>query len=157
MWRYSFKVRVFFDHSCQNVRRGVTLKDRLARKHLEQDAAECPDVSPLIDRLATGLLGRHIGSCAQDESRASGRNRYRRRVAWLARGGRLLHRLCQAEVQHLHQTVWRDLDVCRFEVSVHLAFLMRGFERFGDLTRNAEGLINWKSTLPDAIGQRRPF
>ncbi len=134
MRRDSLEVRLFLDHGGQNIRCGLTLEGRFARKHLEQHAAECPDVGPLIDCLAAGLLGRHISGGAEDDSRASGRNRYCRRVDTLAGRGSLPHRLCQAEVQHFHHTRWRDFDVRRFQIAMHFAFLMRCFERFGDLT-----------------------
>ncbi len=40
---------------------------------------------------------------------------------------------------------------------MHPALFMRRFERLGDLAGNAEGLVQRKRALPDAIGQRRAF
>src|SRR5260370_9146412 len=52
----------------------------------------------------------------------------------MSRGGRLLSRLRQAEVEYLLRPCRRDLDVRRFQIAMHDALLVRGLERFGDLS-----------------------
>ena len=65
-------------------------------------------------------------------------------------------RLGQAEVEHLHGAVGPHLDVCRLEIAMDDALLVRGFERLGDLPRDRQRLGERKRALRDAIGERRP-
>ena len=55
-----------------------------------------------------------------------------RRLALGCRG------LRQAEVEHLHLVVRRDLDVGRLEVAVDDSGFVRLFERLGNLLRNRQ-------------------
>ena len=48
------------ENPAQNLRRGFAGERRLRREHLEQDAAERPDVHSSVDRLPLYLLGRLI-------------------------------------------------------------------------------------------------
>ena len=55
-----------------------------------------------------------------------------------------LHRLRQPEVEHLDRAVGADLDVGRLQIAMDDALLVRGFERFGDLPRDRERLVERK-------------
>ena len=53
-------------HVGQHVGRIVALESAPAAQHLEENAAERPDVGALVDRLSARLLRRHVGRGAQD-------------------------------------------------------------------------------------------
>ena len=65
----------------------------------------------------------------------------RRLIGARRRRRRGVERLRQAEVEHLHGAVRRDLDVGRLQVAVDDAVLVRRFERFGDLARDAKRFV----------------
>ena len=50
-----------------------------------------------------------------------------------------------------------DLDIGRLEIAVDDALLVRRFERFGDLLRGGQRLVNRHRALCDAIRQCRPL
>ena len=51
-----------------------------------------------------------------------------------------VERFGEAEVEHLHDAVRRDLHVGRLEIAMDDAFLVRGLERLGDLAGDGEGV-----------------
>jgi hypothetical protein len=59
--------------------------------------------------------------------------------------------LGQAEVEHLHETVWSDLDVGGFEVAMDDAFVVRGLERIGNLTGDRQRFLYLKRTIGDHV------
>ena len=64
-------------------------------------------------------------------------------------------RFGQAEVQHFHLALRRNLDVGGFQVAVNDAFLMSGFQSICDLAANAEGCFDRQRTIPrDSFPQR---
>ena len=65
--------------------------------------------------------------------------------------------LRQAEVEHLHGAVRRDLDVRRLQIAVDDALLVRRFERLRDLARDRECLLNRQRTPGQTLGERRAF
>ena len=86
-------------------------------------------------------------------------------AAMLQRDGRRIVRqrrgdcssLRQAEVEQLDRAVRRDLDVGGLQIAMDDALVVRGFERVGDLPRDAERLVERNRSLLDPLGQRRPF
>ena len=52
-----------------------------------------------------------------------------------------IERLRQPEVEHLHRAVGSDFDVCRLEIAMDDALLVRGFERVRDLLRDRQRLV----------------
>ena len=72
------------------------------------------------------------------------------------RRGRLRH-LGQPEIEHLHRTVRRHLNVPRFQIAVHHSFFMRGLQRLGDLIRNGQRLPPRNGSTCDPFCQRRAF
>ena len=59
-----------------------------------------------------------------------------RRCRWWSAG-----HLRQSEVEHLHRAVGLDLDVGGLQVAMRDASLVRGFQRVGDLPRDAQSFI----------------
>ncbi len=64
-----------------------------------------------------------------------------------------VQRLGQAEVQDLDDAVAGDLDVGRLQVAMDDAALVRRLERFGDLQRNRDGLVQRNTTAADPVGE----
>src|SRR5262245_59011316 len=60
------------------IRDGPAWKRGATSQHLVEHAAEGPDVCPLVDRLAAGLLGTHVRCGADDQSLACVIDRDRR-------------------------------------------------------------------------------
>ena len=52
-----------------------------------------------------------------------------------------IHRFREAEVEHLHRAVGAHLDVRGLEIAMDDALLVRRFERFGDLPRDRQRLV----------------
>ena len=55
-------------------------------------------------------------------------------------------KLREAEVEHLHCTFWRDLDIGRFQVAMDDPLLVRGLERLGNLLSDRKSVVNWNRT-----------
>ena len=60
---------------------------------------------------------------------------------------RRLHRLRQAEVEHLHRAVGAHLDVRGLQIAMDDPLLVRGFERLGDLLRDRQAPRRAESRL----------
>ena len=74
--------------------------------------------------------------------------------------------LGEAEIEHFHAGVRRDLDVRRFEIAMDDALLVCGFDCLSDLPRDQERLIyrNWSALNPvlecftiDQLEDQRPL
>ena len=118
--------------------------------HFIEDHAEAPDVGTVIDRLAAGLLRRHVGGGSHHDalSRAGNRGHVR-----LVRGRR--PHLGEAEIEHLHVIARADEDVGGLDVAVDDARGMRGVQRVGDLDAHVEHRGQAQRTGGEPILQRR--
>ena len=143
----------------QHVGDGLAWKCSSACQHLVQHAAERPDVRALVDRLAARLLRTHVGGGAQN-ARPCLRHRRtgdRRRLRCIARrAARRFERFREAEVEHLHRAVRPHLDVGRLQIAMDDALLVRRFERFGDLLRDRQRLVERDRPARDAVRQSSP-
>jgi hypothetical protein len=63
----------------------------------------------------------------------------------------------EAEIEHLHDAVWRDLDVRGLQIAVDDAFLVSGLEGIGDLPSNCERIRNGDRTIEHTIRQCLAF
>jgi hypothetical protein len=109
--------------------RGFAAERHLADQQLEEHAAERPDVDPLVERLAARLFGTHVGRRPQNH--AGLRRSRHRHVAPVADFG-------ETKIEHLHETVRRDFHVCRLQVAMDDALLVRRVEGVGYLPGDLE-------------------
>ena len=120
---------------------------RHAREHLVQHAAERVDVASTIDvLLGAGLLGTHVGGCAECEAGA-------RHTADV---GCLLDRSCDAEVGDDGATC-RALDenVVRLDIAVDDVVRVGMLQRVGDVAGDLEGALDGELLLALNEGAER--
>src|SRR6185436_20842951 len=94
-------------------------RDRLAGKrappgeHLEKHATKRPDIRSLVDRLPSGLLWAHVGSCSEDHAEArESRRRESRDIRGIGRQRtRRFEGLRESEIENLDRPVRSELDV----------------------------------------------
>ena len=122
-------------------------KQPRAGDHLVQHDAKRPDVSTPIDRLALSLFRRHVGGRTQN---GGGTRRDGDRGAVK---GRLVQDLGQAEVEHLDQPAGRQHHVGRLQIAMDDAFLVRSFERDGNLCRDRQRLVHRDRATRKALGE----
>ena len=133
------------------------LRHRLARRNNGLPVSISYSTTPnaqMSARLSTGLparlLGRHVGRGAQDHAGLVARIVSVGECADRRPPASLDQRLGQAEIQHLHAPVGRDLDVRRLEIAMDDALFVRVLQRLGDLPRDRQRLSSGS-----APGQRR--
>jgi hypothetical protein len=141
-----------------HVRHVRALEREVSGEHLEEHAAERPDVGALVHRLAACLLRAHVGGGAEDRAASGERGRGQRRRLRLARRRRgLVEGLRKPEVENLQRPVGPQLDVRRLQVAVHDPALVGGLECEGDLRAEPERFVERQPAARDALRERRPF
>ena len=113
--------RVALDDCRQRFARVGAFERAPAGEHLEEHAAEGPDVAAFVGRASSRLLGAHVGRGTENHAnpRQHGRRRDGRRVQWIESAGwRGLGRLGQAEIEHLRAIVCGQRDVRGLEIAV---------------------------------------
>ena len=121
----------------------ISPEGKLAGQHLIEDDAEGPDVGPLVEIAAPGLLGRHIGHSPQCR---------------LALGQRApATELGQPEVHDLGLALLRNHDVGAFYVAVNDAFAMGLAQPGRNLRDDVQDLFSSKRPLFDPFPERLPF
>jgi hypothetical protein len=114
--------------------RTLPLERPLAGGHLVKDDAQAEDVGPLIDRLALGLLRRHVGR-GSDHPAFSGHVHIS--------GGQLfilLQQLGQSEVEDLGPPFLVEHDVAGLQIAVQHAMLVRIAHRADQGNRDVQDL-----------------
>ena len=153
--RQRVPVRFESNDRAEHVGHVLAIKCAPAGQHLVQHAAERPYIAALVSLASLRLLRRHVRGRAENDAHAGhhrGRgDRGRRRDVSVARRGLGLHEFREAEVEHLHDTVGRDLDVRRFQIAMNDPVFVRRFEGVADLTRDRQGFIQRNCTTRDAI------
>ena len=126
-------------------------------QHLVEHAAEGPDVGAAIDGLTSGLLGRHVGSRSEQNTRLCAATAECGRVRQVRVDWRVRQRLRETEVEDLHRPVRRDLQVGRLEIPVDDASLVCVLQRLCNVARDRHRL--WQPDRPDcqSLGQRGTF
>jgi hypothetical protein len=135
--------------------REIATRERpLTIERLPGGGAEAEDVGSLVGRLATELLGSHVGRRAHQGSRSGQRGRDPARVrspglpGGIGGGGGL--EAGEAEVGHPHATVGANQDIVGLEVSVDHPGGVRGGE---SPTRGGEDLDD---RVPVALRRAQP-
>ena len=108
-------------------------------RHLEEGAAEGPDVGPPVRPLAPDLFGRHVRGRAQDRLGAG-------QVGPAFDRG-------QAEIHDPGLSLAVDHDVGGLDVPVDHAFFVRGLEPRGDLGRDPERFVDRQGPFRDPLFQ----
>ena len=90
---------------------------RLPRRRLVQHRAEREQVGPEIERLAAGLLGRHVGDRPDGGPGIRQVGGHRRRIE-VGHAQLRPMQFGQAEIEHLCPPLRRDHDVRRFDIAV---------------------------------------
>ena len=149
------EIWLILDHRREHLRQVLAPEETLADEHLVEHDTERPDVGPVVDRLALGLLGTHVRRRAQDHARGGAMDAQRRRARCGGRPvGVLLQHLRQSKVEDFHLAVRRHLDVGRLEVAMDDAFFVRRFEGICDLARHEQRLVDRDRATRRQIGQR---
>ena len=120
-------------------------------QHLVQHNPKRPDVGALVNGLAPGLLRGHVGRGAYDHPRRCALIGQRGGVGVRCAGRG--HGLGEAEVEDLDRAVGADLDVRGLEITMNDALLMRGFQRFRDLSRDGQDLGDGNGSARDVSGE----
>ncbi len=128
--------RVFAADALEYGHRRTGPKWRLSRAEDIQHAAQAEQVAALVDVLALGLFGRHIGWCARDES--------------CLRPADVVDRLRQAEVRDFHplDAVFQK-DVGRLDIPMNQALRVSRRQSLGSLQADAQDLV--QRQRPDTV------
>ena len=149
-------LRLLVDDRPQDVRHRLPVEGPTAPQHLEEHAAERPVVRPLIDRLASGLLGAHVARRPQEHPRLRhprGQGGGLGVLPRVAREGVDPHGLGEPEVQHLDLSVGGHHDVAGLEVAVDDALLVGDLDGLGDLHADAGGFLHRQRSPSDLLGE----
>ena len=128
----------------------AALERALARGHLVEDRAERELVGPEVERLAAGLLRRHVADRA--EHRAGLRRLRGREVRGLLR--LRLQELREAEVEDLDGPVLRDHHVLGLQVPVDDPGRVRLGEAVGHLVRRGRAAAWSTAARMEHLAQR---
>jgi hypothetical protein len=127
-----------------------------ACQHLEQNAAEGPDIRLLRRHFAARLFGGHVARRPQNHAGARPRNAQGRRVSQAVIRGSGVGGFRQAEVEHLHRAVRPNHDVAGFEVPMDDALDVSGFQRSDHLQRQPKRLVD-RERPNETLGERLAF
>ena len=131
---------------------GGALERWLTREHLVEHTAEAVDVAPGIDiAVAGGLLGAHVGGRAEAQS-GFGQLGEVPRPGCLALASRKRPR--DTEVGHDRMTRLEQ-DVLGLDIAMNHALAVGIVERVGDLTSDAEGVVERELRLAFEAGAER--
>lgn len=123
---------------------GRTCEGVASSRQFVKDDAQGKDIAARVERLATGLLGRHVGDGAESRAGSSehpGRGWERRVIAARLHPGK-------TEVQDFGLAAEGDEKIGGLDVAVQDAFAVGGIESVGDLNaefdeaRNGGGAAN---------------
>jgi hypothetical protein len=117
------RLRLVLQHAIEHGVQRVGVEGFAVGEQFVEDGAEGEDVGAGVGFLPFDLLGRHVVRRAEDHARAG-------HVG-------LLH-ACEAEVVDLHLPVGEEKDVCRLEIAMDDAALVREGDGLADLLHDAQ-------------------
>ncbi len=141
-------VRLVAQHRGGHLGDGPPGEDGPGRQHLEQHAAEGPDVGPGVDVAARHLFRAHVARGPDDQADLGDRLD---RLLAIGPDGR---RLGQAEVDELHLARRRQHDVRRLEVAVNHTLGVGFLEAGDDLDGDGQRVVDRHRPADQALGQR---
>ena len=133
----------------------VAFEQAASGEHFAEHDAEGPDVGALVDGLAAGLLGAHIGGGAEDHSGLRRAHADGGGIVGL-HGGSAAD-FGKAEIQNFDGTVGLDLDVAGFEIAMNDVLGVGGFEGVGDLAGDGERFFERDRAAVYAVGEGGSF
>lgn len=145
------------DHRREDVRCGFAAEGQLAGEHFVEHTAKRPNIGALIDGFALGLLGRHVGGGAQDHAGLGGHAGEGGGIRNVRRGGMVVERLGESEIEHLDHAAVGDLDVGGLEVAMDNAAPVSVLESLANLTGDGQRVVHRKRTGVKALGQGNTF
>jgi hypothetical protein len=108
----------------------------------------------LVDRLAPGLLGRHIGGGTEDHPGLGHRSGDGWGIEDVLFGVRVAGvSPCETEVENFELALGGDLDVRGFEVAVDNALLVGRGEAVGELHRQGDGLVKGEGARLEPLAE----
>ena len=110
-----------------------------------------PRCRPLIDLFPARLLGAHVSRRAQNHPHLCTRHHCWRIGCHFVRFARFR----QTKIEDFHRPVRPDLDVGRFQIAMHDAFLVRSFESIHNLLPNTECFFERNRAFFNPLSQSR--
>ncbi len=126
--------RVGLENRGNHVAAGSTFESRTAGKHFVQDHAETPDIRSRVGLQPARLLGRHVMDGAEDLPGL----RICRGGGFCVLSAPTADKLCEPEIEDLHDPVFPDHDVFGLDIAMHDARGMSGPERRCDLDADVD-------------------
>jgi hypothetical protein len=143
--RSGFAIEDRVEHDC----RGFPAEGKNAGGHFIEHYAKREDVGAVVEPFATRLFGRHVGHCAHKLAGLSdvlpGGLRRRSAVVYLMKSAQLHGRgrsgLARPKVKNLDPLALDDKQVCRLDVAVDNAALVRRLQAVRDLNAKRDRLF----------------
>ena len=138
--------RLLANDGIHHLKRRRPAKRTTPRDHFVEDGAEAEDIRSHVERLALGLLRRHVSGCPHHDA-----------LLRLCDIGVHTDRPRQTEIEQLRRALCRDHHVAGLQVAVKNPRAVCLLEALGNLARDAKALLlrQARSTMrADAIGQR---
>jgi hypothetical protein len=126
----------------------------VSSQHLVQHASERPDVGPFVEWPAARLFGAHIRGRTQNDPFACPADRDGRRLRQFRFGAVRGIDSGKPKIEYFDDAIRGDLDVCRLEIAVDDAFLVRRIECVGKLMGDRQGLTKRYRPASHPIGHR---
>ena len=139
----------------QKLSGGISRERRAAGAHLVKRDAEREEIGARVDLSTERLLGRHV--CGRSQCGAKAVSELLPLQVRLLPGGREFlegYHFGQTEVQDLGDAAFDNEDVCRLDVAVDDALLMRRFEGVRDVDGDFDHSIDGKRAFLNQLFQR---